>query len=137
MFVAAFVAIIDMEKETLQCVNAGHNPQLIKRKDQPWEYLRLPANLPLAVKSNAAYKTVEIPFHSGDTLFLYTDGVTEAQNPAHQLFGRNQLLEVLGEGDSKPNETLKLVRKRIRQFADGEPQSDDITMLAFEFKKKM
>ena len=84
------------------------------------------------------YKTVSVTFEPGDKLFQYTDGVTEATNAENELYGQDRLTAVLEKYSSKPlTELLPLVRADIDAFVGEAPQFDDITMLGFEYKKKM
>jgi len=134
MFLTAFIAVIDLKKQTISCINAGHNPQLIKPRGEPWKYLKLPSAIPFAVKPEYPFTSIEMPFRPGDRIFLYTDGITEAHNPDQKMFGTQRLLNVLNENDCTPDEALKKIKTNVDMFANGEPQSDDITMLACEFR---
>ena len=92
----------------------------------------------LAGMENVSYKTASVFFEPGDKLFQYTDGVTEATNAENKLYGQERLTAVLEKYSSKPlTELLPLVRADIDAFVGDAPQFDDITMLCFEFKKRM
>lgn len=69
-----------------------------------------------------------------DTIFLYTDGVTEAMNKQHILFGEHRLLEIVGElGELPLPDLINSTLNRLDSFVDGYEQSDDITILALRF----
>jgi sigma-B regulation protein RsbU (phosphoserine phosphatase) len=77
------------------------------------------------------YHQLEIQLEAGDMLFLYTDGVTEANDPADNLYGEMRLQNTLNASlDLKPTALLRKVKADIDAFANGAPQFDDVTMLA-------
>jgi len=133
MFVTAFMGYYDITNGKFIYVNAGHNPPLIKRCDGGYEFLKTEPHFFLAWNKDAQYSEEEITLHPGDTLYLYTDGVTEAMNKDNELFSEQRLLEVLNRyGDFLPKELLPAVKREIDFFADGTEQADDITMLALK-----
>lgn len=134
MFVTMFLAIVDLKDHKMKIVNAGHNPPLLKRKDGKFEYMTFAKKfLFLGGLPNVKYQSQEITLNSGDELFLYTDGVTEAQNKGEVLFGEHRLLKCLNENENNNlNDLLNIVSDEVKKHADGAEQSDDITMLAFQ-----
>ncbi|NCB05376.1 MAG: HAMP domain-containing protein, partial [Clostridia bacterium] len=132
MFVTALVMVLDTKAHTLRYVNAGHNPPLLRRAGGSFEYMSLRRSPPLAVVPGKKYEGVTIPFASGDTLFLYTDGVTEALNPREELYGEERLRAALNEsaGDAEPTGLIGDVTRALAQYVQGATQADDITMLA-------
>ena len=135
MFVTAFIGILDLESGEIQYVNAGHCPPLIKTKEG-YAYVDVVRNLILGVRSGYEYQSGKITLKDGNRLFLYTDGVTEAQAKACKMFGEDRLLKVLNEKEVSTAETLDYVHKQIKKFVKDVPQSDDITMLVLEFHRK-
>ena len=134
MFVTAWMGAIDLETGVLSFVNAGHNPPLIKRADGSFEYLRSKANFILAGMDMTRYKRQEVQLSAGDEIFLDTDGVTEATNPAEELFGEERLQTCLNEANTADMTALcKEVKRAVDEFADSAPQFDDITMVAVKF----
>lgn len=127
MFMTAFVAIVGANG--LECVNAGHNPPLLKRADGSWEYLRIRHSIALGVTERAKYQAVPVEFAPGTRLLLYTDGVTEAQNGAGELYGEQRLQQFLETHPGTPREHLEALLEELFRHADGTPQSDDITMM--------
>lgn len=131
MFVTAWLGILDLNTGLLKYVNAGHNPPLIKRNGTYFEYICSKPNFILAGMENIKYKANEIQLSPGYEIFLYTDGVTEANNINYELFGEDRLLESLNE---KKELTVKQLCNKLKsdvdRFVGNALQSDDITMLA-------
>ena len=133
MFVTAFGAVYDSERHELTCVSAGHNPPLLRRAGGCFEWVDMRAQMPLAGMEGVGYREAVFPFNEGDTLFLYTDGVTEALDAKGALYGDDRLIGLLNgmdDAQSAPlSEMLERVSADIRLFAEGAEQADDITML--------
>ena len=135
MFVTAWMAIINTETGEMHFANAGHNPPLICRNNREYEYLKSQAGFVLGGLPGLKYKSVELNLNNGDKLFLYTDGVTEAANTDGELFGETRLNEKLNEIRALSSEdTAKAVADSLEDFTAGAEQSDDITMLTFNYK---
>ena len=131
MFVTAWLGILDLNTGLLKYVNAGHNPPLIKRNGTYFEYICSKPNFILAGMENIKYKANEIQLSPGDEVFLYTDGVTEANNISYELFSEDRLLESLNEKKSLTVKQLcNKVKNDVDRFVGNALQSDDITMLA-------
>jgi phosphoserine phosphatase RsbU/P len=87
------------------------------------------------VDPGAAYRTEKIVLSPGDGLLAYTDGVTEDMNPERTLYSEERLLETTrSAAASSPKELVETVAKSVADYARGEPQSDDITMLALRYR---
>ena len=138
LFVTAFEGVLDLVTGEFIFVNAGHEIPYICRNGKAFELYKLKPGFVLAGMEGINYKTVSVTFEPGDRLFQYTDGVTEATNAGKELYGQDRLTAVLEKYSSKPlTELLPLVREDIDAFVGEAPQFDDITMLGFEYKKKM
>ena len=135
MFVTAFIGVLDLKSGTIEYINAGHCPPLL-RKDNKYEYLNTIRNTVLGVRSGYEYQAESITLAKNDRLFLYSDGVTEAQTKDCKFFGEERLLKILNQKKLPLSETLEYVHKNIQQFAKNAPQFDDITMLIVEFYQK-
>ncbi|MBW4056775.1 MAG: serine/threonine-protein phosphatase [Proteobacteria bacterium] len=84
---------------------------------------------------DTSYETERLVLQPGDTLFLYTDGVNEAINFADELYGEQQLLAALQSGPQKDLvEMLHNIREQVTRHANGAPQSDDVTMVALQYR---
>ncbi|MEG0360924.1 MAG: SpoIIE family protein phosphatase [Longicatena sp.] len=135
MFVTAWMGIVDLQTGVVTYANAGHNPPLLCRKGERFAYLRERPNLVLAAMEDVTYKKHELTLEKGDILFLYTDGITEAINQKEELYNEARLYEILNEHkDSSLKEICEKVKSDVDYFIGDEPQFDDITMLAFEYK---
>ncbi|NLX25758.1 MAG: SpoIIE family protein phosphatase [Lentisphaerae bacterium] len=138
MFVTAFMGILELDTGRFSFVNAGHNPPLLKRAGGLYAWMKVPPGFVLGGMEGIDYGQDTLQLHAGDTLFLYTDGVTEAQNPEQTLFSEPRLEATLnGEAARNLDVTrlLKHVKQEIDRFAAGADQADDITMLGIEYKE--
>jgi anti-sigma regulatory factor (Ser/Thr protein kinase) len=133
MFLTAWGGILDTATGRLQYINAGHNPPLVRRADGTVEWLREKSGPMLAVLPGTAYKLRTATLAPGDTLFLYTDGVTEAMDPTGALFGETRLEETLRAAPTgEPESVCRMVRAAVTAFAAGAPAADDLTVLAVQ-----
>lgn len=136
MFVTVYMGLLELATGKLLVANAGHNPPLIRRRGGQYEWLRHRAGFVLAGLPDRKYVDVEMQLMEGDRLFLYTDGVTEMQNPQQKLYGEDRLIETLVASDAERRgvmELLPYVRASVDRFADGAEQADDVTMLALDW----
>ena len=133
MFLTAWVGMLDTHTGRLDFANAGHNPPLVRHADGSVEWLRDKSGPMLAVLDGTPYRPRTAVLHPGDTLFLYTDGVTEAMDPAGALFGEQRLEETLRAApDGDPASVCRIVRAAVAAFAAGAPAADDLTVLAVQ-----
>lgn len=135
MFVTAFIGILNLENGQVQYVNAGHCPPLHKTGNN-YEYIKINRNIILGVKFDYKYESKMFVLQNHDRLFLYTDGITEAQNENYKMFGEERLHKALNQKELNLSATLDHVYKSIKKFVKKAPQSDDITMLILEFRNK-
>lgn len=137
MFVTAWMGIIDLKTGLVSFTNAGHNPPVVKRGNGSFEFLRGNSGFVLAGIEDFPYSKGELQLMPGDTIYLYTDGVTEATNEQEELYEEDRLLQALNGNRTADMETLcRAVQESVDAFADGAPQFDDITMLAMQFNGK-
>lgn len=135
MFVTVWMGMLDLESGHVTFGNAGHNPPLLRQKDGAWEYKRSRPGLVLAGMEGIQYKSDSFRMEPGDTLYLYTDGVTEAADPAQRLYSEGRLKACLdGLGGGKPEALCKAVLADVDRFAGKAPQFDDITMLCLQYR---
>ncbi len=134
MFVTAFIGILDVETGNFIYANAGHNPPLLRKGDGDFAVFKQHSGFVLGAVDHVEYKQSSIIFDGGDTLFLYTDGITEAQNKQLDLYGNDRLLSVLnGKATDCVKEMIENVKKDISDFVSGVEQFDDITMLGLRY----
>lgn len=131
MFVTAFLAVIDLVSGNVEYINAGHNHPLIK-DNGVYRFINPNTNIVLGINKNAKFVSETVKLKPDDRIFLYTDGVTEAENKRCQFYGKNRLEKFLQ--NSSGNNTLNLLLKDIQKFEKGTSQSDDITLLEFIYK---
>ncbi len=135
MFVSVFYGILNLRTRELEYCNAGHNPPYRLRKTGEVEILPNPQGLILGVIEEGKYPTEKIGLAPGDALFLYTDGVNEAMNPAEEQFSDPGLMAVLQKlVSAPPAELIRGVVDAVKAFAADAPQTDDITTLAIRLR---
>ncbi|MDX1531210.1 MAG: GAF domain-containing SpoIIE family protein phosphatase, partial [Rhodothermales bacterium] len=133
MFVTMFYGVLDARTGRVDFCNAGHNPPYLLRARGGVEVLEQGANLPLS-KIRRPYTPGALTLEPGDLLFLYTDGVVEAATHGRVLFGEERLERILTEAVDEPaDEIVRRVLTAVEAFADGEPQHDDVTVLAIRY----
>ena len=133
MFVTAWIGIVDLKTGVVDYVNAGHNPPLVQRSDGSVRYLEGRGGLALGAVDGAVYRRQSLTLAPGDGILLYTDGVTEATSPAHELYGADRLKKTLTAlfGVSDAGAVITGILDGVNAFAAGAEQSDDITILCF------
>jgi len=130
MFVTAVYAVLDRGTGEFVYANAGHNPPLYIRADGQIEKLTR-TGIALGVVETGMMSEKRLQLAVGDSILLYTDGVTETFSPQDELFGEERLLEVVRSARGKRMEDLlDAVEARLDQFSQPMPASDDLTMLA-------
>jgi sigma-B regulation protein RsbU (phosphoserine phosphatase) len=129
MFITMFCGILNLKSGDLIYANAGHNPPLVLRVDGTVEPLDDPPDLIVGVASGTHYEVHSRRLNPGDLLLLYTDGVTEAFDPALRPFGLERLLAAL-DPQRDPAAQCRALVAAVHAFADGAEPSDDITVLA-------
>ncbi len=134
MFITVFYGVLELSSGELTCINAGHNPPLLRRGGGKYEYLKLEPDFLLGTLPNVQYTAHRMRLAPGERLFLYTDGVTEAQTSNEEQFGTERLQAVLNRAEVAPRQTVELVISELKIFTGEAPQYDDITMLALEYR---
>lgn len=133
MFVTLFTGIVNIVTGKFTYANAGHNPPIIKTKDET-KYLPVTKNPIMGALEGLKYKTATLALSPGDSLFFYTDGVTEARQGENDMFGEGRLLKLIEETGLDAEKDIKAAYLKIKEYANNTPQSDDITMAEFIFK---
>ena len=132
MFVTLVVGILDLRSGGLAFCDAGHNPFI--RKDRAGtSFVKMLPNIPVAVLNDFPYKTEYMDLND-TTLFLYTDGVTEAENEKQELYGNQRLLMTIAEASEVTSaELMRHVTDSVERFVGNAEQSDDLTVLAIRY----
>ena len=134
MFVTVWLAVIQLSTGKGLAANAGHEHPAIRRAGGKYElsvYRHSPA---VAMIEGMKFPEHEFELHPGDSLFMYTDGVAEAVDPAYEQFGTDRMLDALNKNpDASPEKQSKTVRDAIDKFVGEAEQFDDITMLCLKY----
>lgn len=134
MFLTLFLGVLDCKTGRLDYCNAGHNAPVLMTNGQ-WQMVEVVANLPLGVESDFEYTMQTAQMACNDLLFLYTDGLTEAENASYEQYGEQRMLQSLSAmTDTRPREIIDGMQNNVEVFVDGAQQSDDLTMLAIRYQ---
>ena len=131
IFVTFFAGVLDLNTGHLRYCNAGHIAPLVDGNPLPVE-----SNLPIGAMPDWKYTTQEADIAPGSTIFLYTDGLDEAENAECQRFGKKRILEVMQTASQQPRPLIERMTQAVGEFVGDTEQSDDLTMLAIQWKKK-
>jgi len=134
MFVTFFCGVLDMTTGHLRYCNAGHNPPMVFT--DKIEFLPAIPNLPLGILPGMSFQEQEMDLSYDNALFLYTDGVTEAENLTHEQFGEARMQDVLRMRRSS-QENLEAMQKAVADFVGAADPSDDLTMLFIHYLNDM
>ena len=136
LFVTAFVGVLDVRTGMLEYSNAGHEPPYLKAPGSPPERFEIADGPPLCVLENYTYPTRYRQLAAGESLCLLTDGVTEAMDSHHALFGVERTEAVLrGLPDSAtPSELIQAMHEAVQGFVGEAPASDDLTLLCLRWR---
>ena len=130
MFVTLFYGVLDPETRSLAFINAGHNPPFILRFGSLKAEELFASGAALGISDRSRFREYRVPLFPGDLIVLYTDGITEALNPAGEEFGTGRLMDTVKEHASgAPQEIVDTVISQVTKFAGSEPQADDITIM--------
>ena len=138
MFVTLFVGVLDLPTGRMRYCNAGHDAPLLIGDGVG--VLPVEANIPIAIMSGWKFLTQEAHILTGTTIFLFTDGLTEAENVDHAQFRINRVEEVAKQALASQEQAPKLIIRRmsdaVHLFVGSAEQSDDLTMLAIQYIKQ-
>ena len=135
MFVTVWLGILDLASGLLKYSCAGHEPPAVKNGNAPYILMSDEEHgMIMGLKEDEKYKDSEIQLAPGSVVFIYTDGVTDAQNPSEEMYGIDRMLSCLNQsaGDI-PQDIIKKMYSDIEDYAGSSEQSDDITMLAVKY----
>ena len=136
MFVTLFLAIVDIRTGRFRYCNAGHNPPYVLHPDGRLTCLDQRHGVVMGAMPGLAYGEDEARLEKEDSLFIFTDGVTEAMNPEGQLFGEARLEGILGRANqSSPRALTGDALQSVEQFAGEADQFDDITILVYRLQE--
>ena len=135
MFVTVWMGILEISTGKLTAANAGHEYPVLKPADGGFALLKDKHGFVIGGMSGMKYREYEVQLTPGAKIFVYTDGVPEANNAANELFGTDRMLLALNEApEASPRDILGNVRRAVDGFVEEAEQFDDLTMLCLEYK---
>lgn len=134
MFVTVFYAILNIHTGDVVYSNGGHNRPVWIRKGGTAEMLPVTGSMALGVMPGLPYQERTIHLEPGDSLFLYTDGISEAMNPRGELFGDERLIQTCSTTPASAKAMIGQMAQQVSAFVDGATQFDDMTMLSLLYK---
>lgn len=129
MFVTMFIGLIHLKTGRMEFCNAGHNPPLLDG-----EYMKMESNAPIGLWSEVEYAGEEVGDMHGKTLFVYTDGINEAENIHKEQFGNARLRELLQRDWGDARQTSESIHKAVEEFVGDAEPSDDLTKMCIIMK---
>ena len=137
LFITLFYGVLDPHESILTYCNAGHNPPFLSSTQNGSKLFALArTGMPIGIEEEATWERKKISFNPGDKLILYTDGVTEAQNDAGELYNEKLLIETIVQRENaNAFELQEDILSSIKNFTQGAPQYDDITLMILEKEK--
>lgn len=137
MFVTVWLGILNLDDGTLVTANAGHEYPVIKEPDGDFELVKTKHSFVVGGMEGISYKETEIKLKPGSKVFVYTDGVPEAENESETQYGYDRFLSILNKSkDETPDILIKNAGADIYKFTKDQPQFDDLTMLCIHYKGK-
>jgi sigma-B regulation protein RsbU (phosphoserine phosphatase) len=135
MFVTFFIGIINLKTGEMNYTNAGHNPPVVIHADNKTEYFEITQDIPIGLFENYDYTEKTRVLSENDRLFLYTDGITEAENWNEELYSDERLLKcITGINSFDPTEIVMKVARDVVVHVNDYQQSDDLTMMCIIYK---
>ena len=130
MFVTLFIGLINLTTGHLDFCNAGHNPPVIGGGANHGDFLEILSNAPIGLWSGLAYEGEEIDTIKGRPLFIYTDGLNEAENPQQEQFGDDRLLDLLRQTQfASARQVIETMADAVSLYREGAEPNDDLTMM--------
>ena len=130
MFVTMFICRLDLKLNLLEYCNAGHNPPVLGNVDGQFSFLEVEPNAPIGLWPGLEYVGESIDFFKNRLLFLYTDGLNEAEDTEQKQFGEEHLLDILRQtyiGSAK--QVIETMTQEVERHRNGAEPNDDLTML--------
>ena len=129
MFVTMFIGLINLKTGHMEYCNAGHNPPLLDG-----EYMKMESNAPIGLWSEVEFEGEEVDDMHGKTLFVYTDGISEAENVNKEQFGDERLQALLKQDLGDARQTSETIHKAVADFVGDAEPSDDLTKMCIIMK---
>jgi sigma-B regulation protein RsbU (phosphoserine phosphatase) len=130
MFVTLFIGLVDLNTGHLSFCNAGHNPPVIGGGEHHGDFLQMLPNFPIGVMPGLEFEGEEIGSIKGRPLFIYTDGLNEAENREHDQFGDDHLIDILRNTHfDTARQVVETLAAKVEEHRDGADPNDDLTMM--------
>ena len=130
MFVTFWLGLVDLTTGHLDFCNAGHNPPIIGDGENGGEFLDMIPNAPIGLLPGLEYEGEEIDSIKGRPLFIYTDGLNEAENPEQEQFGDDHLLDILRSTHfDNTQQVIETLKTEVEKHRNGAEPNDDLTMM--------
>ncbi len=138
MFVTLFVGVLDLPTGRFRYCNAGHNaPVIIHENTHEVKMLDVKPNLPVAILPDVKFELQETMMESDTSIFMYTDGLTEAENAGKELFGEERMMEELKNSEGQTaKEKIEGMLRAVQRHVDGAEQSDDLTLITIKYRRR-
>ena len=131
-FVTYVLGVIDLKTHEVTFANGGHMCPLVRKADGTLvEIGEEEIGIPVGIMEGYPFEVITYTIEPGDTIVIYTDGVSEAMNEAQELYSMERLKEIVSQNSSDPEELGVAIREDVRKHANGHPQNDDITLMTF------
>jgi sigma-B regulation protein RsbU (phosphoserine phosphatase) len=129
-FITFFACIADPQTGDVVYTNAGHNPPLVVRANGEFEMVQGAGGMILGILPMAQYQEAHVRLDPGDTLVLFSDGVTEEADPQDNQFGEERLAKLVASLHNRPaSEIVQEIHRAVREFTQGAAAADDITVV--------
>ena len=136
MFVTLFIGLVDLKTGHLSFCNAGHNPPVIGGGEHHGEFLQMLPNFPIGVMPGLEFQGEEIDCIKGRPLFIYTDGLNEAENREHGQFGDDHLIDILRNTHfDTARQVVETLAAKVEEHRDGAEPNDDLTMMCLRISQ--
>jgi serine phosphatase RsbU (regulator of sigma subunit) len=127
MFVTMFIGLINLKTGHMEYCNAGHNPPLLDG-----EFMKMESNAPIGLWPEVEFESEEVGDMHGKTLFVYTDGINEAENSNKEQFGDERLKALLQQDLGSAQQTSETIHKAVEAFVGDAEPSDDLTKMCIK-----
>lgn len=133
MFVTMFIGLLNLKLNLFEYCNAGHNPPVLGNADGQFSFLDMESNAPIGLWPGLEYVGESIDFFKGRLLFLYTDGLNEAEDTEQHQFGDDRLLEILHHTHfTSAKQVVEVLAQEVDRHRNGAEPNDDLTMMCIK-----
>ncbi|MDH8700952.1 sigma-B regulation protein RsbU (phosphoserine phosphatase) [Dysgonomonadaceae bacterium PH5-43] len=134
MFITLFIGVLDLLTGELRYCNAGHNPPILKTNNGNVSFMTVKPNIPVGLFENFSFQSETMTIGKDTILFLYTDGLTEAENIEREFYKESRLIRELETAVTRnPKELIHSITESVSRYVDGAEQSDDLTILVLHY----